>query len=164
MPEVGLGGLVLGGGVARFPRLQGERKLDDLSVDPVVARQVLAAHNALLGGEGGLRRGRRVRCQVRPRVGRGCHLAERSEGEAPGVGLEHGRRKLPRGVQRQAVFGERRRRPQLAPALEGAPAAVAEVDEPVPVVGVGQAIDLPHELVEITELDQLLVAQTNGQG
>ena len=35
--------------------------------------------------------------------------------------------------------------------------AVPEVDEAVPVVGVGQAIDLPHELVEITELDQLLV-------
>ena len=66
--EVGFGRLVLGGRIARFPRLQHERQLDDLAVDAVVVGQVLAAHDALLGGDRRLRRRRRVRHQFRPGV------------------------------------------------------------------------------------------------
>src|SRR5206468_2416021 len=55
-----------------------------------------------------------------------------------------------------AVFGERRRRPQLAPPFEGTPAATAQVDEPIPVACVTQSVDVADELVKVSEVDQLL--------
>ena len=125
MAEVGLLGRVLGHRIVRFPRLEDQRELEHSHIDAIVAPEVFAAEDPLVGGEGGLGCLGHMGAEVAPGVRRRRHLAQRPEGEAPGAGQEHGRRPPAGSVEGQAVLGEGGRRPQLAASLEGAPAPVA---------------------------------------
>ncbi len=152
--ECGLVLFVFGEWIGRLPRRQRERNLEDTSVDVGIAK-VLAAQHTLVGGDRGERPRRQVRCQLRPRVRARRDLGQRSEREAPRSFGQHPRCPLSRRLEREAVLGQRRRRPQLLPPLECPAATVSELDEPVPIPCRAELIDRAYELVEITLLDDL---------
>ncbi len=96
-----------------------------------------------------------VGCQLTPRVVDGDDLRQRADREPAGIPVEHGARPLGRGEQCQPVLGERRRRPQLASGVaSGGGAAVAQPEQPGPVVARAAGVDEPHETVEVDGVDQ----------
>jgi hypothetical protein len=148
--------------------LEHERQLEHLGIDAVVAREVLTPQHALVRGERRERPARHARGQVGPRVGRRRHLRQRARCEASCAGHQHRARPPRRCLERQAVLGVRRRRPELLAAFERAVTTVAQVDQTVPVTRGAEAADVPGELVEVTQLDELgvhvVVGQTTGHG
>ena len=88
-----------------------------------------------------------------------CVLAATSgsgpSAKRPAPSRQHPRGPLSRRLEREAVLGERRRRPELLPPLECPAAPVAELDEPVPVPCRAEPVDGADELVEVALLDDL---------
>ena len=152
--ERGLVLLVLGERVLRLPRHERKRDFEHTSVD-VLFPQVLATEHPLVGGDRGERTGRQMRRQLGPGVRARRHLGQRPESEPPRPFGQHAGRPLPRRFEREAVLRQRRRWPQLLSPLQGPAAAVAELDEPVPIPRRAELIDRAHELVEIALLDDL---------
>src|SRR5436190_4370009 len=115
-----------------------------------------------MGGERAGRPGEAVG-QLRPRMGRRRHLGQRAEREAAAALDHHAGGPRPRRLERDAVLGRGGYRPKLLAPSKRQTAAVAEVDQAVPVTFLAQAVDLPRQLVEVAALDELLV-HTIGHG
>ncbi len=60
------------------------------------------------------------------------------------------------GEQGEAVLGERRGRPELAPGLDGVAGAIAQPQQPGPVARRAPVVDHPHQAVEVGAVDQLV--------
>ena len=70
--------------------------------------------------------------EIGERVVHGDHLGERADGEPAAVLVEHLRRPLGGRPQREAVLGQRRRRPQLAAGVHRGAGAVAQAQQTRP--------------------------------
>ena len=111
-------GPVGGEGVVGLPRLEPQRQLQHGGVDAVVAHEVVAPHDPLVGGHPGLGGPGNMGPQLGPGVGGGGHLGQRPEGEAAGAGHQHAGGLPSRRLQRQPVLGVAGDRPQLVPPLD----------------------------------------------
>jgi len=69
---------------------------------------------------------------------------------------------MPRRLPCQAVLDVRGHRPQLPSALERVAAAVAQIDEAVPVASGAEPVHTADQLVDVARLDELGVRGAYG--
>jgi hypothetical protein len=115
--------------------------------------EILASQYSFVGGEHSRRSRRGVRREVGPLVCRRCHLGQGAGGEPPRALDQDRRRVASRRLEGEAELGVRGDGPQLAPALHGLFASVAQLDEPVPLAIRAQRVHEPDELVDVAALD-----------
>jgi hypothetical protein len=136
---------------------------------------LLAADRPFMSDEGRHRYPFEVRSELGPRVVHRDHLRQRTDREAPRFAVQHGGGPFGRGEQRQAVLGERGRRPQLATGLASRRrAAVTQPQQARPIASRAAGVDEPHQSVEVDRLDQPIegvvitfaahAAHTSGHG
>jgi hypothetical protein len=103
-----------------------------------------------------------VRREIRPGVGARRDLGERADREPTRSFDEHGGRVCGRCVEREPVLGVARRRPQLPAPFERAARSFPELHQHLPLARVAARVDQAQELVEITTLDGLADAISEG--